>query len=260
MTDRTLARPGSLQLLRTQFRYQNLVFWRTPISAFFSLIFPVLLFVIFALAFGNAPIKGLDLTTGQYFAPAIAVFATASAAYVNLGITTAYQRDFGILKRVRGTPLPPWIYLASKVMTSVLVGAIAAAVMLTIGFVAYGLELPLRTVPAMVVTFLLGASSFAALGMLLAALTGSGESATAIGQATLLPLAFFSGNFFVSEQLPGWLSKVALVFPLRHFNDAFFAPFDPATKGAGFEWLNLGVVALWGVAAAVIAVRYFRWE
>jgi len=260
MTDRAVAHPSALRLLRTQFRYQNLVFWRTPISAFFSLIFPVLLFVIFVLVFGSNPIQGMGLTAGQYYAPAIAVFATASAAYVNLAITTAYQRDFGILKRVRGTPLPPWIYLVSKVMTSVVVGAIAAGIMLTIGFVAYGLELPLRTVPAMVTAFLVGAASFAALGMLLAALTGSGESATAIGQATLLPLAFFSGNFFVATQLPGWLSGLAKVFPLRHFNDAFFAPFDPATAGAGFEWLNLGIVALWGIAAAMVAVRYFRWE
>lgn len=260
MTDRSIARPGSLRLLRTQFRYQNLVFWRTPISAFFSLIFPVLLFVIFSLVFGNDPIQELGVTAAQYYAPALAVFATASAAYTNLAITTAYQRDFGILKRVRGTPLPPWIYLASKVMTAVLVGAIAAAIMLAIGFVAYDLQLPLRAVPAMVTAFLVGAASFAALGMLLAALTGSGESATAIAQATLLPLAFFSGNFFVSTQLPAWLSRLASVFPLRHFNDAFLAPFDPATAGAGFEWLHLAIVALWGLAAAVVAVRCFRWE
>jgi len=259
MTTETV-HPSTGKLLKSQFRYQNLVFWRTPISAFFSLIFPVLLFVIFALVFGNDKIEGLDFTTAQYFAPAIAVFATALAAYNNLAITTAYQRDFGILKRVRGTPLPAWIYIAGKVLVAVLVGAIAVATLLTIGFVFYDLRLPLSHVPAMVLAFLVGAAAFAALGMLLAALTSSGESATAIAQATILPLAFFSGSFFIPNQLPAWLSRLASIFPLQHFTKAFLAPFDPATTGLGFEWLHLAIVVLWGVGAAILTTRYFRWE
>ncbi|MGA9596588.1 MAG: ABC transporter permease, partial [Acidimicrobiia bacterium] len=178
MTTETV-HPPTGKLLKSQFRYQNLIFWRTPISAFFSLIFPVLLFVIFALVFGNGPIEGMNFTVVQYFAPSIAVFATATAAYTNLAINTAYQRDYGILKRVRGTPLPPWIYVTGKVLVAVLVGAVAVITLLAIGFVFYDLRLPASHVPAMVLSFLVGSAAFAALGMLLAALTSSGESATA---------------------------------------------------------------------------------
>ncbi len=259
MTTETV-HPPTGKLLKSQFRYQNLIFWRTPISAFFSLIFPVLLFVIFALVFGNGPIEGMNFTVVQYFAPSIAVFATATAAYTNLAINTAYQRDYGILKRVRGTPLPPWIYVTGKVLVAVLVGAVAVITLLAIGFVFYDLRLPASHVPAMVLSFLVGSAAFAALGMLLAALTSSGESATALAQATLLPLAFFSGNFFLSTQLPAWLSRLADIFPLKHFNEAFLAPFDPTTTGLGFEWLHLAIMAAWGVGAALLTARYFRWE
>jgi ABC-2 type transport system permease protein len=253
-------RPGNGKLLRSQYRYQNLVFWRTPISAFFSLLFPVLLFVIFALVFGNQQIDELGISTAQYYAPSIAVFATASAAYTNLAINTGYQRDFGILKRVRGTPLPAWIYVTGKVLVAVVVGAIATATLLAIGFIFYDVRIPLSRVPAALLAFLVGAAAFAALGMLLAALTSSGESATAVAQATLLPLAFFSGNFFVAAQLPTWLSRLADIFPLKHFNEAFMTPFDPATTGLGFEWLHLAVIALWGIGAALLTARYFKWE
>lgn len=247
-------------LLRSQVRYHNLVFWRTPISAFFTLIFPVLLFVIFALVFGNERIEELGISTAQYFAPSIAVFATASAGYTNLAITTGYQRDLGILKRVHGTPLPHWVYVAGKVIVAVYVGAIATGTLLAIGFIFYDLRLPISRVPAVLVSFLIGAGAFAALGMLVAALTSSGESATAIAQATLLPLAFFSGNFFVSTSLPNWLSRLADIFPLKHFNEAFLAAFDPVSTGSGFEWLDLAIMALWGIGAAILTARYFRWE
>ncbi|MGA9594560.1 MAG: ABC transporter, partial [Acidimicrobiia bacterium] len=81
-----------------------------------------------------------------------------------------------------------------------------------------------------------------------------------LAQATLLPLAFFSGNFFLSTQLPAWLSRLADIFPLKHFNEAFLAPFDPTTTGLGFEWLHLAIMAAWGVGAALLTARYFRWE
>jgi ABC-2 type transport system permease protein len=259
MTSET-AHPSTGRLLGNQFRYQNLVFWRTPMSAFFTLIFPLMLFVIFVLVFGNQPIPGMSLTSVQYFAPSIAVFATAMAAYTNVAINTAYQRDFGILKRVRGTPLRPWIYIAGKVLVAVMVGAIATLVLLAIGSIFYDLRLPASHIPAALLAFLVGAATFAALGMLLASVTSSGESATAIAQATLLPLAFISGNFFAYVQLPGWLSRLGDFFPLKHFNLAFLTPFDPTTTGLGFAWLHLAGIAVWGIAAALLTPRYFKWE
>ena len=97
---------SSVSLLATQVSYQNKIFFRTPVAAFFTIFFPLMIFVVFALVFGNQYIEELGVTTAQYFAPAMAVFAAVSASYTNIATTTAYQRDMGILKRVRGTPLP----------------------------------------------------------------------------------------------------------------------------------------------------------
>lgn len=265
-------RPGTLRLLWGQTRYQNKIFWRTPISAFFTLIFPLILLVVFAAIFGSQNIDYLNITVAQFYAPALAVFSAASASYTNIGVGTAYQRDLGVLKRVHGTPLPAWIYLSGKVLSAVYIAAIAVAVMLTVGHFAYGVQFFLRTVPAGIVTFSVGVISFAALGLVVAAVSPNGNAATAIANATLLPLAFFSGVFIVANELPTWMDILGKVFPLKHFNDAFQAVFnpwmctgDPATNcvpvtGPQFHWGDLAVMAVWGVVGMIVAVRYFKWE
>ena len=111
MTDRRPART----LVWQQIRYQNKIFWRSPISAFFTIVLPLMFLIVFVTLFGSEEIGGSGLTTAQFYAPALAVFGAVSATYTNLGIGTAISRDEGILKRVRGTPLPPWIYMAGRV-------------------------------------------------------------------------------------------------------------------------------------------------
>ena len=255
-----MGRPANFSLLRQQTRYQNLIFRRTPIAAFFTLIFPLLLLLVFGSIFGSEEIDELGITVAAYYAPALAVFATASASYTNIGTGTAYQRDEGVLKRVKGTPLPPWIYLAGKITSDTYIAAIAVTIMMTVGVVVYGVDIYLRTLPAAIVTFLVGVGCFAALGLVVAAFSPSGSAATAITNATLLPLAFFSGVFIVSDQLPDWMEILGDIFPLKHFKEAFQAAFDPLATGAQFLWWDLAVMAIWGVAGLLVAVRFFRWE
>jgi ABC-2 type transport system permease protein len=255
-----MGRPANFSLLRQQTRYQNLIFRRTPIAAFFTLIFPLLLLLVFGSIFGSEEIEELGITVAAYYAPALAVFAAASASYTNIGTGTAYQRDEGVLKRVKGTPLPPWIYLAGKITSATYIAAIAVTIMMTVGVVVYGVDIYLRTLPAAIVTFFVGVGCFAALGLVVAALAPSGSAATAITNATLLPLAFFSGVFIVSDQLPDWMEVLGDIFPLKHFNQAFQAAFDPLATGAQFRWADLAVMAVWGIAGLLVAVRFFRWE
>jgi ABC-2 type transport system permease protein len=255
-----MGRPANFSLLRQQTRYQNLIFRRTPIAAFFTLIFPLLLLLVFGSIFGSEEIDELGITVAAYYAPALAVFAAASASYTNIGTGTAYQRDEGVLKRVKGTPLPPWIYLSGKITSATYIAAIAVTIMMTVGVVVYGVDIYLRTLPAAIVTFFVGVGCFAALGLVVAAFAPSGSAATAITNATLLPLAFFSGVFIVSDQLPDWMEVLGDIFPLKHFNQAFQAAFDPLATGAQFRWADLAVMAVWGIAGLLVAVRFFRWE
>jgi len=254
-------RRSDLWLLWRQVRYQDLLFRRNPVSAFFTLAFPVLIFVIFSLVFGNERIDYLGITVAQYYAPALAVYAAANATYLNLGITTAYQRDLGILKRVRGTPVPAWLYLAAKMISGAFVALVGVVIMVGLGVVFYGLAVYPQTLPAAFLTLLVGAASFGALGLAIAAVAPSGQGATAIANATLLPLAFFSGIFIApSESTPRWLVLLGDAFPLKHFNEAFFAAFDPQHTGWAFSWGHLAYVALWGIVGLLFAIRFFRWE
>lgn len=250
-----------------QVRYQNKIFWRTPVAAFFTIVFPLMFLIVFTLVFGNEEIAGLGVTTAQFYAPALAVFGAVSATYTNLAVSTAIARDEGILKRVRGTPLPPWAYIAGRIGSGAYLAVISAGLMLLVGVVVYGLQFFGEAVPALVVTFIIGIACFAALGMLIAALVSTGDTAPAVANATLLPLAFISDIFIPpGEGAPAWLDTVARIFPLKHFAIAFQDGFNPTViaERAGwldhFNWTSLGVMALWGIGASVLAARWFKWE
>lgn len=255
------SRQSSVSLLWTQTQYQNKIFFRTPVAAFFTLIFPLMIFVVFALVFGNEFIEELGVTTAQYYAPSMAVFAAVSASYTNIATTTSYQRDMGILKRVRGTPLPAIVYMGGKIVSAVAIAVLSVVVMMGVGVAFYGVNIYAATLPAAIVTFLIGVGTFAALGLLVAALVTSGEAATAVTNATLLPLAFISGVFLPpSDDAPAWLTTIANFFPLKHFVDPFTQAFNPTYTGSGWEWADLAYMLVWGVAAAILSVRLFKWE
>jgi ABC-2 type transport system permease protein len=240
------------RLVWLQARYQDKIFWRTPIAAFFTLVFPLMLLILFGAIFG---IEG-----AQFLAPNLAVFAAVSATYTNLAIGTATARDNGLLKRVRGTPLPPWTYIAGRALSAVYLALIAVVLMMGVGILLYEIDLIPRTLPALVLTFIVGVSCFAALGMLVAAVSPSGDAAPAITNATLLPLAFISGVFIPLQDAPSWMVAVGDFFPLKPFVVAFSAGFDPSLTGPQFHWPELAMMTVWGVAAAFLAARFFKWE
>jgi ABC-2 type transport system permease protein len=254
-------RPPTISLLWHQSRYEWRIFWRTPISAFFTIFFPLLIFVVFSLVFGNQAIDHLGITTAQFYGPSLAVFSAVSATYTNISISTAYQRDEGILKRVRGTPLPSWIYLGGKITSSIVIAVLGTMIMITVAVAFFGLQVYPETIPILLVVFFVGVATFAALGLLVAALAPSGQAATAIANSTLLPLAFVSGVFLVpSEEMPTWLDLIARFFPLRHFVEPFVTAFSPEAVRAQFSWADLAYLALWGVVSLILAVHWFRWE
>lgn len=260
-------RTPNLSLVWQQIRYQNKIFWRSPVSAFFTIVFPLMFLFVFVTLFGNDTIGDLGVTTAQFYAPALAVFGAVSATYTNLAIGTAISRDEGILKRVRGTPLPPWIYMVGRVGSAVWIAFIAVFLMMGVGVVLYGVEIYLESLPALLVAFVIGVSCFAALGLLLAALAPSGEASPAIANATLLPLAFISDIFIVpSDNSPGWLATFGSIFPLKHFAIAFSDAFSPIEQAARSGWLDhlhwkeYGIMALWLVGGVILAIRFFTWE
>ena len=265
MSDRRgapLGRVGPLGLLYRQIRYQDKIFWRTPISAFFTFVFPLIFLLLFNLLFegetNTSPIG--ELSFSQFFTPAIAAFAVVTACYTNNAIQVSITRDEGVLKRIRGTPLPPWIYMAGKIGSSVWLAFLANAVMITIGALAYNVQVPARAVGPALVTLAVSAASFCALGLAVTAIIPTGDAAPAVANATVLPVTFISGVFFPVDDAPTWIQRLGDVFPVKHAVDAMVAAFNPLPGGGRFEWDHLGVIAAWGVGGLLVALRFFRWE
>jgi ABC-2 type transport system permease protein len=256
-------RTAAPALVWQQIRYQNRLFWRTPVAAFFTLVFPLMFLLLFSAIFGTDTfeITGRGVfSVAQFYAPALAVFAAASATYTNIGIGTAISRDEGILKRLRGTPLPPWAYMAGLIGSGVWIALIATTLMMTVGVVAFNVNIELAKMPAALVTFVTGSACFAALGLALAAASPTGDSAPAMANATILPLAFVSDVFIAIDNPPQWLTAVGNFFPLKHFVRAFQDAFHPLTESPAFRFEHLGVMAIWGVVGALLALKFFTWE
>ncbi len=251
---------SGLALIRHQFRFDQKVFWRNPASVFFTVMLPLIFLFIFATIFGNEEIEERGVKTTTYYVPAIVSLAVISATTQSLAINLTQDRERGLLKRVRGTPLPTPAFVAGRVGNSLVVSLLMVVLVAAIGKLVYDVSLPDQTIPAILVTLAVGAFSFCCLGFALTAAIPSEDAAPAVSNAVVLPLYFISGIFIPDSEIPSGVLHVADLFPIRHFFEAFFAAWDPNTVGAGFEWGDLAVVAAWGLAGLAIALRFFRWE
>jgi ABC-2 type transport system permease protein len=234
---------------------------RSPRLTFFTLVFPVILLVTFdGLNHSRVTAGGGELPFAQFFTPSIAVFALVSATYTGLifGVVTA--REQGILKRVRGTPLPMRVFLGSWVASTLLTGFTAVVLMFVVAVPAFGVHVYPGMLPAAAVTLLLGGASFCALAMAVASYVKRTDTAPVVANLTLFPLMFISGVFYPMEGEPHWLQTIARLFPLSHLTQAFDACFSSHTAGAGFLGRDLFALALWGAVGGWIAVRRFAAE
>ena len=244
-----------------QFRFDQRIFWRSPASLFFTVMLPILFLVMLASIFGNETIDDLGgMRVSTYYVPGIMTLAVVSATLVSLAISLTEARESGRLKRVRSTPLPVWAFVAGRVGNAIVVSLLMVVIVTAIGAIFYGVEIPGSTVPAIVVSLVVGASAFSCLGFALAAAIPTEEAAPAITNFTVLPLYFLSGVFIPQTQIPDGILDFAGLFPIRHFFEALLAGFDPTTAGAGFELGHLAVVAAWGLAGLAVAARAFSWS
>jgi ABC-2 type transport system permease protein len=238
---------------------------RNPRVTFFTLAFPLMFLLIFGglqadervAAAGSA---GGEIPFAQFYTPAIAVFGLTMACYSNVifGISTA--RDDGLLKRVRGTPLPMPIYLAAWLTGAAVIGVLAVVLMFAVAMPLFGVDLYPANLPAAVVTLALSAAALAALGLAVATLVRKADQAGPVAQLTMLPLSFISGIFWPLDGAPDLVTGIAHAFPLYYIADAFGACFAPQTTGGGWAPGHLAVIAAWGVVGVLVASRRFHAE
>jgi ABC-2 type transport system permease protein len=241
-----------------QFRYDLLAFFRNRQARFFTLILPLLFLVIFVSVFGNNTVRtGIKAST--YYVPGISALAVIAASFVNLVISVTAQREGGILKRRRATPVPARVLIAGRALTAIVIALAVLTVVLAVGRFAYGVHLPTSTIPGIALTAIVGSLTFCVLGFALSTTVESEDAAQPMVQAVMLPLYFISGVFIPNVNLPAWLRHVATFFPVQHLADGLHHAYDPSVHGIGVVWSDLGVLLIWAVVGLAVALRRFSW-
>jgi ABC-2 type transport system permease protein len=247
-----------------QFRYDLRALLRNRQAQFFTLILPVLFLVIFASIFGGrtntVAVAGGQLRTSVSYVPGIMTLAIIAASFVNLVVSVTAQRESGVLKRRRATPIPAIALIAGRALTSVVIALVTTAVLLVIGWAGYGAHVPGRTAPALAAAVIVGTLSFCCLGFAVASIIHDQDAAQPVTQGLMLPLYFISGVFVPVSTLPHWLVDVADVFPVRRLAAALLTAYNPHTRGAGLAGTDLLIVTAWGAAGLAVALRRFSWQ
>jgi ABC-2 type transport system permease protein len=194
-----------------------------------------------------------------YYVPGIIVFGLIAATFSNLVVTVVRYREAGIYKRRRATPVSASVVIVGRALVAAVSALAITAVLLVIGWTAYGAHIPSRTAPAFLLDIIVGALVFCCLGFAAASVIKKADAAQPVVQAVILPLCFLSGVFIPILELPHWLIDVGKVFPVHALADSLLAAYNPHTVGSGLNWVDLAVLAAWGTAGLIIAIRRFSW-
>lgn len=239
-------------LIWHQYRFERRMFWRNPSAAFFNFLLPLLFLAFFGAIFSSSQ-EDLDVIV-----PGIAGMSVMSTTFSAFAFQLTFLREQGILKRMRGTPLPSTSYIAGLSLSAVTNTLIQVAIITLSGKLFFGIEWPKDWTELIVFVFL-GASCFAVLGFALAAVIPNFASAPAYVNAVFLPMIFISGVFYDANNAPGFLRELANVMPLKHLIDGLSSAM---VTGKSFSslWVALTVVAAWGAAGLLFTLRRFRWD
>jgi len=254
---------STLKMVVTELTYHQKSYWRNRYGAFFTFFMPVMFLVIFGSLYSGQKLSstaggGPGLSLDQYFVPSILTLGVISSCYTYLAIQLATQREEGLLKRVRSSPLPPSAFLLTVVLSCLIRTAVLVVFTLGVGAAFYHLRFPAHAPLALFVTLLVGAATFCALGIAITIIVPNADAAPAVVNGIYLPLMFISGTFFPLSSGSA-ISKVAAYFPVQPFVKASFAALNPNVHGLGIEWGHVEAMAAWGVVAIVVALRRFRW-
>ena len=241
-------------------------FLRQRESVVFTLLFPVLLLLIFGSVFKNTIAPGV--TFSQYFVAGMIASGLLNTGFQQLAIMIPLERDDGTLKRLRGTPMPPSSYFIGKILAVLASMVVQIILLLLVGALIFGVHLP--TDIGHWITFawitLLGITGSTLLGIAFSSVPRSGRGASAMVTPIVLVLQFTSGVFFIFNQLPSWMQNVASIFPLKWLTQGMRSVFLPesfASQEVAKSWEHGRValmLAIWIVIGLVLALKTFRWE
>jgi len=245
-----------MRLLWHELRTEQVLFWRNREAAFFTFFLPVIFFLVFGSIYGNDRIAGIR---GASFLEAGMIgYGVASTAFAGLAITMVIRRESGVLKRIRATPLPPWTYLVAVLVSTFVTFLVQTLILVVLGRVLFSVGLPTRPL-SLLAALVVGAGSFAALGLGLTGFVRSAEGSSAVVNFVYLPMAIISGTFFSPAHYPTFLRAIADVLPLTYFTKLtrnVMVRHEHIWSQGG----ALAVVLVWGAVGLAAAIRGFRWQ
>jgi ABC-2 type transport system permease protein len=241
-------------------------FMRQRESVVFTLAFPIILLAIFGSVFKTTLAEGV--TFSQYFVAGMIASGLVNTGFQQLAITIPMEREFGSLKRLRGTPMHVASYFIGKSLLVLVSMAIQVVLLLAGGMIFFGVQLPSDSYKWLTFTWLiiLGSAASTALGIAFSSVPKSGRGASAVVSPVVIILQFFSGVFFVFTDLPGWMQQVAAIFPLKWMTQGMRSVFLPdsfALREVAGTWeteRTFVILMAWLVAGIFLAIRTFKWS
>jgi ABC-2 type transport system permease protein len=249
-----------LALVGWQVLYEQRAFWRNRARAFFAFLFPIIFLVIFSAIFQSKTIyvgPHHFISYDTFFVPGILAYGVIATTFLNMAVGTAVLRDDGVLKRMAGTPLPGWAYVAARIVSTLIVTIAMSALTLLIGYLVYNTKVRGATLPGLIITLALGSATFTTLGVGIVRYIKNAEAAPAVVNAAILPLTFISGIWF-HFHLSSTLTDIAKVFPIRALADGLQHAYNPFTTGSGLEGSDLLTLAIWLVVGIAAMIRFLR--
>ena len=258
--------PGTMAIGLRRVHIELLTFTRDREAAFFTLVLPVLLLVVFGSAFNDDVAPGVPFS--QYFMAGMIASGVVYTAFQNLAIVIPQERDDGTLKRLQGTPMPKAAYFVGKVGVVVVVYVVQVTLLMGLGVTLFDVTLPSDATHWWTFAWLsvVGLVCCTLLGIAFSSVVKTGRGAPALVSPVVLVLQFTSGVFFQWDELPAWMQQFAALFPLKWLCQGMRSVFLPDSfqrQELAGSW-ELGKVALvllaWTALALVLALRGFRWQ
>ena len=239
-------------LVWRQYRLERRMFWRNPSAAFFNFALPLIFLALFGAVFSGEQ-ENLDVIV-----PGIAGMSIVSTTFVALAMNVVALREQGILKRLRGTPLPSGAYLSAVALHAITNTVVQITLVTVAGRLFFGVGWP-KDVLELVVFAAVGVVCFASFGVALAHAIPNLDAAPAYTNAVFLPLIVLSGVFYDAEDAPTFLHDIAVALPLTHLIDGLSGAMVTGESLVD-NLSHLAVIAVWAVLGVVLAIRGFSWE
>jgi ABC-2 type transport system permease protein len=242
-------------------------FFRQRDQVVFTFAFPVVFLFLFASIFSD-DVRGAGITASQLYVPAMMAAGIMSTSFQSLGISIAIERDERVLRRLRGTPMPPAAYFLGKIWLVLVTGLLETAILLVAGTTLYDVKLPsdIGKWVDLGWIFVLGLTACALLGIAISSVPKSGKSATSVVVLPFLVLQFISGVYTAIDTIPDWMLNIGALFPLKWMCQGLRGVFLPESarvleQTGGWEFGRIALVlGAWCVGGLLLCLLTFRWK